>query len=102
MRAIPDGLKALLRDVARAEVDSHPMAILRTGVSYLAHFSEDADDNSPEAELHKAKRLLAHTTLTVATVGTRLGFDEATNFVKFFRRATGTTPGSFRDRYVRT
>lgn len=49
----------------------------------------------------EAKRLLAHTTLTVATVGTQLGFGEATNFVKFFRRETGQTPGRFRDQYAR-
>lgn len=48
----------------------------------------------------EAKRLLAHTPLTVATVGSRLGFDEATNFVKFFRRETGTTPGRFREAYA--
>ena len=50
----------------------------------------------------EAKRLLAHTTLTVATVGTQLGFSEATNFVKFFRRETGQTPGRFRDQYARS
>lgn len=60
-----------------------------------------AKDVIVERVVLEAKRLLAHTTLTVATVGSRLGFAEATNFVKFFRRATGTTPGRFRDRYVR-
>ncbi len=45
----------------------------------------------------EAKRLLAHTTLTVATVGARLGYDDPANFVKVFRRETGTTPGRFRD-----
>ena len=49
----------------------------------------------------EAKRLLAHTTLPVATVGARLGFSEATNFVKFFRRETGSTPRRFRDQYAR-
>ena len=44
----------------------------------------------------EAKRLLAHTTLPVAAIGDQLGFDEATNFVKFFRRETGSTPGAFR------
>jgi AraC-like DNA-binding protein len=34
--------------------------------------------------------------LPVAAVGDQLGFDEATNFVKFFRRETGLTPGAFR------
>lgn len=44
----------------------------------------------------EAKRLLAHTMLPVATIGDQLGFVEATNFVKFFRRETGLTPGAFR------
>jgi AraC-like DNA-binding protein len=44
----------------------------------------------------EAKRLLAHTLLPVAMIGEQLGFAEATNFVKFFRRETGSTPGAFR------
>jgi 2-methylcitrate synthase/citrate synthase II len=59
MRPIPDGLKRLLREIAPASVRAHPMAILRTGVSYLAHFDPDVEDSSPAAELRKAKRLLA-------------------------------------------
>ncbi len=43
----------------------------------------------------EAKRLLAHTSQTVATISRHLGFDEPTNFVKFFRRETGMTPGVF-------
>jgi AraC-like DNA-binding protein len=50
----------------------------------------------------EAKRLLAHTYLPVAAVSDRLGFGEATNFVKFFRRETGLTPGAFRSRLTRT
>ncbi len=44
----------------------------------------------------EAQRLLAHTTLPVSAISQELGFDEATNFVKFFRRETGVTPGLFR------
>lgn len=44
----------------------------------------------------EAKRQLAHTLLPVAVIGDLLGFGEATNFVKFFRRETGLTPGDFR------
>lgn len=44
----------------------------------------------------EAKRRLALTDDTVASVSRQLGFDEATNFVKFFRRETGTTPTAFR------
>jgi len=59
MRPIPDGLKTLLNDIARKDFDAHPMDILRTGVSYLAHVDDEVEDNSPDAELRKAKRLLA-------------------------------------------
>lgn len=44
----------------------------------------------------EAKRRLAHTLSPVAAIGDGLGFAEPTNFVKFFRRETGMTPGSFR------
>jgi AraC-like DNA-binding protein len=46
----------------------------------------------------EAKRLLAHSALPVARIAEELGFDEATNFVKFFRREAGITPGAFRTR----
>lgn len=44
----------------------------------------------------EAKRLLAHTDLSAAAIGRRLGFTEAANFGKFFTRATGQSPGDFR------
>lgn len=46
----------------------------------------------------EAKRLLAHTDDPAATVASRLGFGEPSNFHKFFVRATGVTPASFRRR----
>ena len=39
--------------------DTHPMDTLRAGVSTLAAFDEDRDDNSHEANLRKAVRLYA-------------------------------------------
>ena len=44
----------------------------------------------------EAKRLLAHTTSPVARIAERLGFDEPTNFTKFFKREAGCTPAEFR------
>ncbi len=44
----------------------------------------------------EAKRLLVHTGLPVSVIADKLGFDEATNFVKFFRREAGCSPGEFR------
>jgi len=48
----------------------------------------------------EAKRLLVHTAQPVAVVAEELGFDEATNFVKFFRRETGQAPGRFRRQHA--
>lgn len=44
----------------------------------------------------EAKRLLAHTSMSVQRIGNDLGYDDASNFVKFFRRQEGLTPLSFR------
>jgi AraC-like DNA-binding protein len=46
----------------------------------------------------EAKRLLAHSTMSITRIGERLGFEDPTNFVKFFRRETACTPGEFRRR----
>lgn len=46
----------------------------------------------------EAKRLLVHTALPVASIGDRLGFAETSNFVKFFRREAGESPGQFRQK----
>jgi AraC-like DNA-binding protein len=44
----------------------------------------------------EAKRLLAHTDRPIYLIAEGLGFAEATNFAKFFRRETGLTPMGFR------
>lgn len=44
----------------------------------------------------EAKRLLAHTERPIYLIAEGLGFAEATNFAKFFRRETGLTPAGFR------
>ncbi len=46
----------------------------------------------------EAKRLLVHTDLSIATIADRLGFEESTNFSKFFKRETCCTPAEFRQR----
>ena len=70
---------------------SHPMDALRTGVSALAGFDPDVNDNSVEATLRKAVRLTAQTP-TLVTAHHRLrqglkpiapdpGLDHAANFL---------------------
>lgn len=47
----------------------------------------------------EAKRLLAHTDRPIYLIAEGLGFAEATNFAKFFKRETGATPAGFRAGY---
>lgn len=47
----------------------------------------------------EAKRLLAHTHLTVSELSTDLGFKDSSYFARFFRRETGVAPLAFRRSY---
>lgn len=61
-RSVDSGILDVIGKIAAhkaGQPDVHPMSILRTGVSLLSHVDPEVEDNSPEAELRKAKRLLA-------------------------------------------
>lgn len=47
----------------------------------------------------EAKRLLTHTSMGITVISDLLGFDESTNFTKFFKRETGLSPTEFRDEH---
>ncbi|HWU16466.1 MAG TPA: helix-turn-helix transcriptional regulator [Devosia sp.] len=47
----------------------------------------------------EAKRILVHTDRPIYLIAEGLGFEEATNFGKFFRRETAFTPNEFRKQY---
>jgi AraC-like DNA-binding protein len=49
----------------------------------------------------EAKRLLVHSTQPIGAIGIDLGFDEPTNFVKYFKRESGMLPMAFRQLYVK-
>lgn len=46
----------------------------------------------------EAKRLLAHSELTVAEISYRLAFEDTAYFGRFFKREVGSSPGDFRQR----
>ncbi len=48
----------------------------------------------------EAKRLLVHGDTPASQISGHLGFSEATNFVKFFRRNAGMTPRQFRQKHI--
>jgi AraC-like DNA-binding protein len=48
----------------------------------------------------EAKRLLVHTNLSVKEIGYKLGYDDASYFVRFFTKQADTSPNSFRLAYL--
>lgn len=62
-RRLPAPLKELFPALPKW---TPPMDALRTAVSILAHFDQDVDDNSTEANLRKAERLYAQIPLAIA------------------------------------
>jgi AraC family transcriptional activator of pobA len=53
-----------------------------------------------ERVLLETKRLLIHASISVKEIGFQLGFDEPTNFIKYFRKHTGSTPTEFRESHL--
>ncbi len=56
-------------------------------------------DYVEEYKLEEAKRLLLETKLTVAEIADKLNYTNAQNFIRFFSKSTGVTPGKFRKLY---
>ena len=46
--------------------------------------------------VEEAKKLLSETDLSIADIGQRFAYSEATNFTKFFKGMTGVTPFQYR------
>ncbi|MCD8326106.1 MAG: helix-turn-helix transcriptional regulator [Lachnospiraceae bacterium] len=61
--------------------------------------SKNFSDYVEEYKLEEAKRLLSQTNMTVADIATELGYNNAQNFIRFFSKSTGVTPGKFRKLY---
>jgi 2-methylcitrate synthase/citrate synthase II len=62
-RRLPEPLRDLLRALPKW---TPPMDAIRTSVSILAHYDQDVADNSHEANLRKAERLLAQIPVAIA------------------------------------
>jgi len=50
--------------------------------------------------LLESKRILAHTNESVKEIAFSLGFEEPTNFIKYFKKHTDKTPVEFRTEYA--
>lgn len=52
-----------------------------------------------ERILLEAKRLLAHSNQNIKEIAYNLGYDEPTNFIKYFKKNTNSTPSEFRQQF---
>src|SRR5712692_4001801 len=71
-RGLPAAVIEMLRLMPRR---THPMDMLRTGVSMLGAFDKELNDNSHEANIRKAIRLIARAS-TLVTDGWRIARGE--------------------------
>lgn len=56
-------------------------------------------DYIADYRINEAKKLLKTTNLTVADIATALNYTNTQNFIRFFSKHVGTTPGKFRQEY---
>lgn len=96
-RKIPDGVMNVLK---HAPSETHPMGLLRTAISSLASYDVEVDDNSHDANVRKAIRLIAKAP-TLISAGHRFsqGKEPVTanenlgHAANFLYMMTGSDPG---------
>src|SRR6266851_3352308 len=105
-RELPAPVIKMLRLLPR---DSHPMDMLRTGVSMLSMFDKELSDNSHAANIRKSIRLIARVS-TLITDGWRISHGDEplpdkpdmTHAGNFFYKLTGAAPQTWQIRMLDT
>ncbi|SDW04973.1 response regulator [Paenibacillus sp. CF384] len=64
---------------------------------YKQKTGHNISDYTARTRIDKAKRLLGESTLKIHEVGMRIGYDSASYFTRFFKKATLLTPQEYRD-----
>jgi 2-methylcitrate synthase/citrate synthase II len=105
-RELPEPVVKLLRLLPR---ETHPMDMLRTGVSMLSAFDKDISDNSHDANIRKSIRLIAGVT-TLITDGWRISHGEdplpekaeLSQAANIFYKLNGKVPEAWQTRMMDT
>src|SRR5260370_915269 len=105
-RDLPKEIVEMLRLLPRS---THPMDMLRTGVSMLSAFDKDISDNSHDANIRKSIRLIARV-MTLITDGWRISqgekpLPEKTELrqaANFFYKLNGKVPEAWQTRMMDT
>ena len=105
-RAVPKEVNQMLQLLPR---ETHPMDMLRTGVSMLSAFDKDLSDNSHDANIRKSIKLIARVS-TLITDGWRIlkgkaplpEKPELSQAANFFYKLDGNLPEAWKTRMVDT
>src|SRR5947199_1662203 len=105
-RALPKEVVDMLRLLPKS---THPMDMLRTGVSMLSAFDKDLDDNSHDSNIRKSIRLIGRIS-TLITDGWRISQGEKpfpekpelTQAANFFYKLDGEVPEDWKTRMLDT
>src|SRR5216117_1132889 len=105
-RALPDAVTEMMRLLPKS---THPMDMLRTGVSMLSAFDKDLNDNSHDANIRKSIRLIGRIS-TLITDGWRISQGEQpfpekpelTQAANFFYKFNGKIPEQWQTRMLDT
>lgn len=81
-----------------AEMMHVPGKRLSRATTYV--LGKSPKDIISERVVLEIKRILVHTNKSIKEIGFDLGFNEPTNFIKYFRQQTGQTPSEFRETHL--
>src|SRR5437762_9514647 len=105
-RALPKEIEQMLQLLPK---NTHPIDVLRTGVSMLSAFDKDVGDNSHDANIRKSIRLIAKV-MTLITDGFRIAQGEKplpekpelSQAANFFYKLDGKVPEDWKTRMMDT
>jgi len=105
-RALPNEVEQMMQLLPKS---THPMDVLRTGVSMLSAFDKDVGDNSHDANIRKSIRLIARVTTLIAD-GYRISQgqkplpekSELSQAANFFYKLDGKVPEDWKTRMMDT
>src|SRR4051794_29681714 len=105
-RALPKQVEEMMQLLPKG---THPMDVVRTGVSMLAPFDKELNDNSHDANIRKAIRLIARVS-SLITDGFRISKrqdplpekPELTHAANFFYKLSGEVPPPWKTRMLDT
>ncbi|MCL7988740.1 AraC family transcriptional regulator [Sphingobacterium sp. lm-10] len=81
-------------------IDLLHVSLRQLQIATNAMFNKSPKQLVQDRILLEAKRMLAYDKLSVKEIAAKLGFDETTNFIKYFKKNSGLTPLDFRRKFL--